>query len=61
MVPSSWGYVIDSPEIEIFQRKRGLDDTSGLHSWPQHVLLSRHIAWLDQSLQIIQVAEGEGK
>lgn len=48
-----------SPEMEIFEGKCGLDDTSGLHSWSQHILLSGHIAWLDQSLQVIQVADGE--
>lgn len=47
----------DSPEVEIFEGKLGLDDTGGLHSWSQHILLSGHVAWLDQSLQVIQVAE----
>lgn len=45
-----------SPEVEVFEGKLGLDDTGGLYSGSQHVLLSGHITGLDQSLQVIQVA-----
>lgn len=45
--------------MEIFEGKLGLNDTSGLHSGSQHILLGGHVAWCDQSLQVIQVAEGK--
>lgn len=44
------------PEVEVLERELGLDDTGGLHSWSQDVLLSRDIARLDQPLQVIQIA-----
>lgn len=44
------------PEVEVFEGKLGLNDTGGLHSGSQHVLLCGHITGLDQSLQVIQVA-----
>lgn len=44
------------PEVEVLERELGLDDTGGLDSWSQYVLLGRDIARLDQPLQVIQVA-----
>lgn len=44
-----------TPEDDVFQVKWVLDDTSGGDSYPQDVLLSRHISWISNALQITQV------
>lgn len=49
----------NSPEVQVFEAELGLNDTGGLHSWSQHILLSGNVAWLDQSLQVVQVTEVE--
>lgn len=49
----------DSPEVEVFEGKLGLNDPGGLDSGSQHVLLGGYVAWLDQPLQVVQVAEGK--
>lgn len=56
LIPTNEQQFVDSPEVKIFEGELSLNDTSGFHSWSQHILLSGHIAWLDQSLQVIEVA-----
>ena len=34
-----------------------LHDAGGLHACTQHVLLGRHVVWLTDSVQVVQVAE----
>lgn len=45
-----------TPEDDVFQVERVLDDTSGGHSYPQDVLLSGHICWISNAIQITQIA-----
>lgn len=47
--------LLGTPEIEILEAKLGLDDTGGLDSGAQYVLLCGDVARGDQTFQVIQV------
>ena len=45
-------------EVEVFEAEVCLDDASGLHSGPQHILLRRQVVWLPNPVQIVQEVLG---
>lgn len=48
---------LDLPEVQLFAGELFFNDTSRFDSRSQHILLSRHVVWLADSLQFIEVAE----
>lgn len=45
-----------SPEIQVFDRKLGLNDACGFHSRSQHILLIRKVVGVCNPVQLVQVA-----
>lgn len=45
-----------SPEIQVFDRKLGLNDACGFHSRSQHILLIRKVVRVCNPVQLVQVA-----
>ena len=45
-----------SPVDQFVDTECSLDDSSGLDSGPEHILLIRHIARLQEALQVFEIA-----
>lgn len=50
----------DLPEVQLFAGKLFFNDTSCFDSRSQHILLSREVVWLADSVHFIEVAK-DGK
>lgn len=48
-----------SPEIQVFDRKLGLNDACSFHSRSQHILLIRNVVRVCNPVQLVQVAREE--